>query len=198
MLDDREQLRLQILLNEHKRMYRLGGRAPRGWVVNLIAVACGLAPFLLLLRFAEDSTPRLRFVAYEPIVIDLAIPLAVILAFNVLAQWIALAQRRQAMMIAAATAAVPTLGLYVASGLRSGAPLNWLIWHLLVSVGTVLALVAMWVGPVAIRTAGVRWLLLGFGGRWDRARRRDATSGSRTKPLTCSQISRHPSVEPAE
>ena len=140
MYDDRGEVRQEILVDQSKRMYRQGGRAPANWKVVLAAAVCGFAPFLLTIPTSLRSTPRIRLVPFEPIALDLAIPLAVMLTAAATTWWAAPAQRRWALMVAALVAAIPNLGIYLFAGISRGM-VYWMILHFTMTIGTVLAII---------------------------------------------------------
>ena len=189
MLDDKEELRLGILLSQHKRLYEIGGRAPPHWVVRLVAVGCGIVPMLLLMPFSWEATPRLRFVPFEPIVLDLAIPIAAVLISCFTVRWAAPIQRRPAVVIATLVATIPSLILYLASGYSQGL-IAWTALHFLNTTVTALAIVvaAMLVGGSTPRTAKHRWSASDIPDRVDRAPQPDETSGCCTRARRFARI----------
>jgi hypothetical protein len=198
LLDKNEQLRLEILLDQHHRMYCAGGRAPATWRVMLAAVACGLAPLVLMLPFSWQGTPRLRFVPFWPIILDLGIPIAVALIALITARWAAPRQRRQVLVVAGITATILTAIIYVTNGTAEDLGF-WMIWHLLETAATTLAvLVAMRVGGSSRPSAGYRWSVLDILDRAGRDRRPAATSAHYRSSPSSARKSRHQAAEPAE
>jgi hypothetical protein len=199
LLDDREQVRLELLLDQSNRMYRAGGRAPANWIIWLVAVVCGLIPFLLLMAFPVANM-RPRYAPFAPVILDFGLPLAVGLSGLITLCWASRSQRRRALVITALTAACPTMLIYIFGGGPSQEGLiSWTIWHLLHTTATVLAImVAMWVVGSSPPSAPLRWLASGNRDRADRARRPGETLARYISVPWFGRKSPRQAAEPAE
>jgi hypothetical protein len=180
---------LEILRAQGRRMYRMGGRAPARWVVTLAALACGVGPMLPLLPIGTwHVAPRLAYLPFTPLVTDLGIPISALLAIAFSRRWAGIGRQRYAVIIAVLTAAVLRTALYATTVGFTNLPVQmWELGHLISAVLVTWAIIwAMSIGGFSHGPAKSRPLSSGILGH----AHRDHPPGETVSDYKLSSMSR--------
>lgn len=137
---------MEIVRAHSRRMYRQGGRGVSRRLGALAGIVCGVLPMAFVLPLSMSASlesPHLQFAPFSPIVLDIGIPLSIILAAAFSRRWVAAADRRYPVVVAAIIAAVLRLAIFSTAVIDNfgRAQVRWWVWHLIETIMLLIAFI---------------------------------------------------------